>query len=632
MRKLYLLFILTVFFPLLIAAQHNAVNTGVKNRIVVKKMAKVHVASITDDWKVSIQNMKSPMQGNSMYKAYLKRIKEQIALKYPRKYPSSQIKKANIIFTADTPMIGRNFFGNDFTGSVPNDNTVAISDSNMLMSAVNTTINFFKIPDDTLLKTISLTAFTDSLSVNSSQYDPKLLYDPQEDRFVMACLAGFTDSTSNIVIGFSETNNPLGLWNLYALPGNPLNDTSWSDFPSIALTQDELFLSINLLKNGGTWQTSFKQTVVWQIDKMKGYIGDSLVTLLWTDIKTDTTNIRNMDPIQGGDQLYGPDMYLLSDRNFSVQCDSIFVIHITGNIADTSTHMTIAVGTTDRCYGVPPLAHQIGANTFDTNDARILGGFLFDNKIQFVANTIDTALGSASYYHGFINDLSNLSTIHGNIISDSLLDFGYPNIAYAGHSTGSTEAIIVYNHVAPTVFAGSSATYYHTGDEYSPIVRLKAGLNYVNVLPSLDERWGDYSGIQRKYNEPGKVWATTSYGKKTKIGAFWYNVTGTWITELLNQTLVSISPVNPAELLNVRTYPNPTSDLVFVEFELKELSLVHISLIDINGRMVKKLFDGDAKAGQNRLSFSTEWLKKGIYFVKISDNKKLFNTQKIIIQ
>jgi hypothetical protein len=632
MKELYSFFTIILFFPLLIAAQNNAVNTGVKNHLVIKKMAKVKMASITDDWKVSMQNIQSPMQGNPMYKTYLKKIKEQIALKYPRKYPSSIVNKANIIFTADTPMIGRNFAGNEFTGSVPNDNTMAISDSSMLMSAINTTIRFYDVPNDTLLKTISLTAFSDSLSVNSSQYDPKLLYDPQEDKFVMACLAGFTDSTSNIVLGFSETNDPLGLWNLYALPGNPLNDTSWTDYPAIALTQDELFLSVNLLKNGGTWQTSFKQTVVWQIDKMKGYVGDTLATLLWTNIKTDTTNIRNLNPIQGGDQLYGPDMYLLSDRNFSVQCDSIFVVHITGNIADTSTHMTVAVGITDKCYGVPPQAHQIGLNTFDTNDARILGGFLFDNKIQFVANTIDTTLGSASYYHGFIDDLSNLSNIHGNIISDSLLDFGYPNIAYAGFSAGSSEAIIVYNHVAPTVFAGSSATYYHTGDEYSPIVRLKAGLNYVNVLPSNNERWGDYSGVQRKYNEPGKVWAATSYGKKTKIGTFWYNVTGTWITELLNQSLVSVKPVNPSESLSVRTYPNPCSDLVFVEFDLNELSLVRISLFDVNGCLIKKLFDGDVKAGQNRLSFSTEWLKKGMYFVQISDSKKLFSTQKIIIQ
>jgi hypothetical protein len=632
MKKIYFLLIIVLLFPFLIVAQNNSTRTGVKNHIEIKKMAKVHVAGITNDWKVSIQNMQSPMQGNPMYKTYLKKIKEQIAWKYPRKYPSSQVSKANIIFTADTPMIGRNFVGNEFTGSVPNDNTMAISDSNMLMSAINTTIRIYDIPNDTLLKTISLTAFTDSLSVNSSQYDPKLLYDPQEDKFVMACLAGFTDSTSNIVIGFSETNNPLGLWNLYALPGNPLNDTSWSDFPSIALTNDELFLSINLLRDGGTWQTSFKQTVVWQIDKMKGYAGDSLATLLWTDIKSDTNNIRNMNPIQGGDQLYGPDIYLLSDKNFSVQCDSIFVIHITGNIADTSTHMTVAVGKTDRCYGVPPQAHQIGLNTFDTNDARILGGFLFENKIQFVANTIDTTLGSASYYHGFINDLSDLSHIHGNIISDTLLDFGYPNIAYAGLSAGSSEAIIVYNHVAPTVFAGSSATYYHTADEYSPITRLKAGLNYVDVLASADERWGDYSGVQRKYNEPGKVWAATSYGKKTKIGGFWYKVTGTWISELLNQSLAFVKPVNIPESANMRTYPNPCSDFVFVEFDLNAKSTVHISLFDVNGRLVKKLFDGDAKAGTDRLSFSTEWLKKGIYFVKISDNKKLFSTQKIIVQ
>jgi len=625
-----LTYFLLIFIPLALSAQDKTQYSAKKDRITFAKSTSVNFSKINDDWFAHVQNDGSFFEGNAIYKTYLSKIKEQIEKKYPRKYPQT-VKNSTHTFTADTPKIWRNFEGNDFGGSVPNDNNMAISNGNILVSAVNSTLCIFDVTNDTLLKTVSLPAFSDTLSVNGSQFDPKLLYDQKEDRFAITYLAGFTDSTSSIIVGFSQTNDPMGLWNIYELPGNPLSDTSWTDYPAIALTKNELFLTVNLLKNGGSWQTSFKQSVVWQIDKFKGYTGDTLITALWSDIKYNGSNIRNINPIQGGDTLCGPDIYLLSDKNFSLQCDSIFVIHITGTIADPLAQMTVECGKTDKCYGVPPQAHQQGIHTFDTNDARVLGGFIQDNKIQFVLNSVDTTLGSASFYHGFINNLSDLSTIHGNIISDTLLDFGYPNICYMGTSGGSGSSLIAYNHTAPTVFAGSSVIFYDQNDNYSPYIILKHGLNYVNVLPTPNERWGDYSGIQRKYNEQGKAWAATSYGRQKKIGSIWYKITGTWISELASPQLASASDISSNQM-NISTYPNPSNDLVFIDFEIQNISKVKIELFDLNGRLIKQLFNGDVKPGKNSLRFSTHFLSKGTYFVKISDKRNMLHTEKIMIQ
>jgi hypothetical protein len=80
------------------------------------------------------------------------------------------------------------------------------------------------------------------------------MYDPKADKFVLMCPVGFVDSTSKIIVGFSQTNDPNGNWNLYTLPGNPLNNNLWSDYPMISMTEKELFLSINLLYND--WDSS----------------------------------------------------------------------------------------------------------------------------------------------------------------------------------------------------------------------------------------------------------------------------------------------------------------------------------------------------------------------------------------
>ncbi|MBA2407335.1 MAG: hypothetical protein H0V65_05015, partial [Chitinophagales bacterium] len=143
----------------------------------------------------------------------------------------------------DTPYVGRNFPGNNYDNSVPNDNEIAISNSGYIVSVMNSTIFMYDLNSDTTISYMSLDAFATSLGNVQSKYDPKVIYDPLENKFIVVFLAGFTHNTSSIIVAFSESDQPAQSWNFYELPGNPLNDTLWSDYPMVALTEHELFIT-----------------------------------------------------------------------------------------------------------------------------------------------------------------------------------------------------------------------------------------------------------------------------------------------------------------------------------------------------------------------------------------------------
>jgi hypothetical protein len=82
----------------------------------------------------------------------------------------------------------------------------------------------------------------------------------------------------------------------------------------------------------------------------------------------------------------------------------------------------------------------------------------------------------------------------------------------------------------------------------------------------------------------------------------------------------------------VKTYPNPTANIVMVEFELDAVTNIEASLYSAAGILVKKLYRDIAKRGKNMFSFSTEPLANGIYLLKIADGQNLLINKQIVKQ
>ena len=175
--------------------------------------------------------MPSP-EGNSD-KAKLLRLKRDLELKYPRKRTSKLETKASTPEVFDIS----GFEGNAYNNRVPNDNAMAISDAGILMSCTNNRVVIYDTEADTLMDTGFLQDFVVQFNVTASRYDPKMIYDPNEDKFILTFLVGTNHVNSKIAVCFSTSNNPMDDWNVYLLPGDPLLSDHWTDYPCNSLVR-----------------------------------------------------------------------------------------------------------------------------------------------------------------------------------------------------------------------------------------------------------------------------------------------------------------------------------------------------------------------------------------------------------
>ncbi|HNQ11873.1 MAG TPA: T9SS type A sorting domain-containing protein [Bacteroidia bacterium] len=534
---------------------------------------------------------------------------------YRTKKHETANNNSNQKWAANPPVMLRNFIGNAFNFRVPNDNDMAVSNGDITCSVTNSMIYSKNLISGQNYGSYTLHSLATSLGLASEEFDPKVIYDPQSDRFVFVCLNGFTDTTSNILLGFSQSNSSYGTWNFYALPGNPLNNGLWTDFPMVSVSNSEVFITVNLLYPDSSWQTGFNETVIWQVNKQEGYSGALLNPLLHHNIKFNNEPLRNLCPVKGGSTLYGPNMYFVSNRNFTTGNDTTFLIEIsdTINAPNQLINITPLIGNTS--YHMPALADQPSTDLLIVNDARNLGALLENNKIQFVASTLDTASGLDGIYHGIIDLNGPQATLSTQTYTSSPYDLAYPNIAWAGNGVGDDRCIISVLYSGSNDFPGSAALLYD--GTYSPLTIVKAGQSYTNMITG-NERWGDYTGCHTKYNEPEKVWMAGSYTIAN-------HQTRTWIAELSSNPAAGIN-YTETELELLSVYPNPVSERLSIDFELTSKGFVVVNLYDQKGALIHTLYRGGLATGKNSFSFNTHSLSSGGYLIRIDDvlnNKKL---------
>ncbi len=638
MRLLFTsLLLLTIAFSAKSQSSQNAPVKNVESQkkdgpkqtgFIIQKQAVVNLGAITHDYQPALMLKEMPKQG----------AKKMVMYNYPVSKEKNAGQKSTSTVTVATPVKAQNFFGNPFSVSTPNDNDMAISDSGMIISVVNTNIYVKNNVTNVAFPNKSLAAFTTPINNKHQEFDPKVMYDPKSDKFVLVCLVGFVDTTSKIIVGFSQTNNPNGNWNLYSLPGNPLNNNLWSDYPMISMTEKELFLSINLLYNDSTWQAGFVETLVWQIKKENGYSGVPLTTSLHSNIKFNGKAIRNLCPVKGGSKLYSPNMYFVSNRNLASQNDTVFLVNVTDTIGAPGATVTVKALTSNQPYFFPPDGRQtIATQSLATNDCRNLGAFYENNKIQYVHNTNNPSNNHVTLYYGTIsNPQSSSPTVTGYIIPNDTMDFAYPNISYAGKSNTDNTAMITFNHSSDKVFPGCSAIQTDGAGNFSSVLRIKNGATYVNLLTSNQERWGDYSGSQRKYNNPGEIWMSGYYAYSYSSG--FPHAHGAWITQLMVDTTKAVDTTNYVGLNTLKAdanaatlYPNPARDIFTIEFSLPAPEYLSFELYDANGKLVEVLLRDWVKTDKNLFSFKTQELPKGVYFLRIAGNKVTRIDKKIVL-
>ncbi len=594
------------------------------------KLGTIDIHQHEEVWNVNIQNMEMPSPDGDSEKSILLRLKNTQTEKYPRNNSTSTFEKSNTKSLGDSVFSSiMGFEGNAYNNRVPNDNTIAISNDGILISCNNSRFLFYDTEADTLMKLGFLNDFISSYNLTVSKYDPKLTYDPIEDRFILVFLAGTNYQISKIPVAFSSSNNPMDPWHVYLVEGNAIGSNHWTDYPAIALNYNDFFITGNLLENNTSWQTGFSQSLIWQIDKWSGYNGDSLLNMqIWSDIKENNVNIRNIHPVKSARTLGGEKQYFLSNRNFAAESDTVYLISIDNTLNSGIAQMEVRKLSNPNHYFMAPNAQQSIAKELATNDSRVLGAIMDENWIQYVHNTLDTATGTCAVYHGIIENYEDPSpTLSGKIISDTVMDLGYPNIASSSENINDKEVVIGFNFTSPVDTNGVACVYMNNIEEYSNIIKLKVGNSPISVLSGNLERWGDYFGIQRKFDEPCSIWIGGMYGKS--IGN-----NGTWISKVNTKencfnNFASV-PIKETQT-KATVFPNPTSNIATIEFEIKQNEPIKISICDLNGKNNTLLYNDLVKKGMNRLTFNLDHLSTGIYIIQIQGDKTQI-TKKLIVE
>ena len=519
-----------------------------------------------------------------------------------------------------TPVLVDSFPGNPALAPTPPDNTMAISNGGVIISCVNTQI---EIMDTTghRISANALSTFANQLGVLSFLSDPKVIYDPGQDKFIVVFFSGSQSSTSEIIVAFSQTNDPTGAWSFYKLSGNLLNDSTWSDYPILSVTNDDFFMTFNHLANDSFFPAGFEYSVIWQINKVDGYNGDTLHYNYWHNL---SNHVWNICPVQGGSGLTGPDAYFVSVRPHDLSNDTVFLHHINNSYLSGTAQLTTTVLVSNTHYGLPPDAPQTNGKVLATNDARVLSATIENDRIHYVQNSIDPTHTSAGVYVGTISGVSASPVATGEIIGFDTVDLGYPSIAYAGNSNSDHRTMITCSFLPAHGNPGTGAFYIDNSGNVSDMLTIKEGFSPANMLIDSTERWGDYSAIQRVYNTPNTLWLCGSF--TNHANSYQTQIAKIYNTD--NALLTGIADIAPSHQL---LYPNPAKNTFTVEFDLEANIHCRFALVDVQGRLVKLLSEDEVEAGTNRFSFSTDYLSTGTYYLHITSGAKTILSKALVI-
>lgn len=127
-------------------------------------------------------------------------------------------------------------------------------------------------------------AATPNQLANPATFDPKILYDRFNDRFIFVTQANAFDPTSATLVATSQTGNPLGLWNRYSIDVDATATASggaWADYPSIGFNKNWIVISINRFGFGNV--AGFQGPSIYVINKTTAYAGTLGVVSVFED-------------------------------------------------------------------------------------------------------------------------------------------------------------------------------------------------------------------------------------------------------------------------------------------------------------------------------------------------------------
>lgn len=94
------------------------------------------------------------------------------------------------------------------------------------------------------------------------------------------------------------------------------------------------------------------------------------------------------------------------------------------------------------------------------------------------------------------------------------------------------------------------------------------------------------------------------------------NSSDIFIAKYHQPTLTHIT-LSKTSSLKAQLYPNPSHDLTYLEFELKEISPIDLIIYNYSGQIVRKIHQANPILGQQKIKLQTATLANGLYYIEI---------------
>jgi len=78
-------------------------------------------------------------------------------------------------------------------------------------------------------------------------------------------------------------------------------------------------------------------------------------------------------------------------------------------------------------------------------------------------------------------------------------------------------------------------------------------------------------------------------------------------------------------------YPNPTTNLLTIKFNLPKSEIVSVNLLSLDGKLIRNIFDGFLDLGEHKIQTATSGISSGNYFIVIHSDT-FSKTLKLIIE
>ena len=480
------------------------------------------------------------------------------------------------------PTLVTSFPGPDFDdnpivngeGRIPPDPIGAVGQSHVV-DVVNEILEI-RQKDGTLDAQGDLDGFLTNLGLTplAFTFDPRVVYDPYEDRFLITILGvsdqildGTPTDESSIFVAVSDDGDPNGSWCSTEIEGKiDLGGGvfAWSDYPGLAVDEEAVYLTASVFEFASEDPTlPFGGIRLWTIDKgTTGGLYDCEAadvnffnpyggTGLDLQAALEPAAVFGTPAAGFGTYLVGYSGTTLDTGADGTKSELQQVIRVDNPLgAAAFTLDFVNLGNIEDLSAAPelPNAQQKGTSVrIETNDRSTLSSVWRDNSL-FTAQTINPTGtlfpgndGEATAYWAEI-DTSNLANpvraghgvIDGEDISVSAHTF-FPSLTFDGQSVA-----MGFGASSPTINPGAYFTFRDISDaggtNRGSGVLFEGEAFYVRTrLGDGDEnRWGDWSGIAMDPAAGGCFWVFNQYamaqGSPTNTGDGGAIERGRWAT------------------------------------------------------------------------------------------------------